>query len=161
MSIAGPQSDFHDYQGHERVRTWSWGPRDSEPRMTVLATSTSNLTYPSRPSEQEQLSRYSDRLRVGRPGFDSWQRQQIFLSSTVSRPVLGSNQLLIQWVPGSIFPALKWPGRETDHSPSNSVKVKYGGAIPPLPISFYGVVLDELSTGTHLPMSTNHCYVSG
>jgi hypothetical protein len=35
------------------------------------------------------LGRYSDRLRTERPGFDSRQRQWIFLYSTASRPALG------------------------------------------------------------------------
>jgi hypothetical protein len=35
-------------------------------------------------------SRYRDRLRAGRPRFNSRQGQEIFLLSTASRPVLGS-----------------------------------------------------------------------
>jgi hypothetical protein len=31
------------------------------------------------------------------------------------------------------FPEIKWPGSEADHSPASSVKVKNGGALPPLP----------------------------
>jgi hypothetical protein len=48
----------------------------------------------------DQLSRYSDGLRPGRPGFDSWQEQVILLFSTASRPALGPTQPPIQWVPG-------------------------------------------------------------
>jgi hypothetical protein len=36
---------------------------------------------------------------------------------------------------GAIFPGLKPPGREADHSPS-SAEVKNSGAIPPLPHRF-------------------------
>jgi hypothetical protein len=40
------------------------------------------------------------------------------LSSTISRPALGLTQ-----AEGS-FLGVKWPGRETDHSPSTSAQVK-------------------------------------
>jgi hypothetical protein len=39
-----------------------------------------------------EVSRYSDGLRVGWSGFDSWQVQQIFVFSTTPRPALGSTQ---------------------------------------------------------------------
>jgi hypothetical protein len=34
------------------------------------------------------------------------------------------------------FPGLKGPGREADHSPTNSADVKSGGTIPPLPHTY-------------------------
>jgi hypothetical protein len=37
---------------------------------------------------------------------------------------LGSTQPLIQWVPGALSPGAKWLGREADHSPLASAKVK-------------------------------------
>jgi len=37
------------------------------------------------------------------------------LLGTASRLALGPTQPLIQWVPGSLTPAVKWPGREADH----------------------------------------------
>jgi hypothetical protein len=40
-----------------------------------------------------------------------------------------------QWVSGAIFPRVKGPGREADHSSLSSAEVKNGGAIPPLPNS--------------------------
>jgi hypothetical protein len=46
------------------------------------------------------LSRYTNKLQAGRPGFDSQQRK-IFLFSTASRQALGPTQPPIQWVPGS------------------------------------------------------------
>jgi hypothetical protein len=55
------------------------------------------------------------RLRDGWPGFNSQQGQKI-LFSTESRPTLGPTQPLIQWVLGALYPAVKRPGREADHS---------------------------------------------
>jgi hypothetical protein len=40
--------------------------------------------------------------------------------STSSRPVLGSTQPTIQWVPGAPSPWVKRPGREPDHSSTAS-----------------------------------------
>jgi hypothetical protein len=36
-------------------------------------------------------------------------------------------------VDGVLSPGVKRPGREADHSPQSSAKVKNGGAIPPFP----------------------------
>jgi len=38
---------------------------------------------------------------TGRPGFDSRQGQEFFLFATTSRPILGSTQPAIQWVPAA------------------------------------------------------------
>jgi len=51
-------------------------------------------------------------LRTGRPGFDSRQGQGLYLFSTASRP------------PNQGEPGVKRPGRESDHSPPYSAKVK-------------------------------------
>jgi hypothetical protein len=48
----------------------------------------------------------------------------------------------IQGVSGPVSLGAKWPGREADHSPPPSFEVKNRGAIPPLPIHLYGVVLN-------------------
>jgi hypothetical protein len=66
-------------------------------------------------------SRYSDWLRTGRPRSRSSSpgRVKNFVFSTSSRPALGPTQLPIQWVPG-----VKRTGREADHSPPTSAKVK-------------------------------------
>jgi hypothetical protein len=57
---------------------------------------------------------------------------------------------------GAVFPRARGQGREVDHSPSSSAKVKNGRAIPPLPMHLYGVVHDELSMrkALSLPMYT-------
>jgi hypothetical protein len=77
------------------------------------------------------LSRYSDGLRAGRPGFDSRQCK-IFLFSTASRLALRLTQPPIRWVPGALSPGVKRKGPEADHSPQSSAEVKKGGAIHPL-----------------------------
>jgi hypothetical protein len=50
---------------------------------------------------------------------------------TASRPALAVTQLPIQWVPGTVSPGVKRPGRETDHSALSSAKVENGGAMLP------------------------------
>jgi hypothetical protein len=57
---------------------------------------------------------------------------KIFLFSTASRTALGSTQLPIQWVPGTLSPGEKLSRREAYHTPSRA-EVNNGGAIPPLP----------------------------
>jgi hypothetical protein len=50
--------------------------------------------------------------RAGRPGFDSWQGQEIFIFSTTARPALGSTQPPLQCLPGALSPEVKRPGHE-------------------------------------------------
>jgi hypothetical protein len=69
------------------------------------------------------------RVWAGRPGLNSWQGQEIFLYSTVSRLVLAPTQLSSEWVPGIPFQTMKLPGQEADRSPLFSVKVKSGGVV--------------------------------
>jgi hypothetical protein len=79
-------------------------------------------------------SRYSDWLRAGRPRGRSSSpgRGKIFLFSTLSRPVLGPTQPLIQWVLGALSPGVKRPGCEANHSPLMP-KSRKRGSIHPLP----------------------------
>jgi hypothetical protein len=51
-------------------------------------------------------------------------RVKTFLFPKSSRPALGSTQPPIQWVPCTLSPVVKWPGREVDHSPPASAEVK-------------------------------------
>jgi hypothetical protein len=44
--------------------------------------------------------------------------------SKSSRPALRFTQSPIQWVRGAVFPGVKRPGREVDHSPPTSAEVK-------------------------------------
>jgi hypothetical protein len=48
----------------------------------------------------------------------------IYLFTTASRRTLGHTQPPIQWVPGDLSLGVKRPGREADHSPPSSAKVK-------------------------------------
>jgi hypothetical protein len=76
------------------------------------------------------LSRYSDGIRTGRPGFDSRQGMRYFLFSTASIPVLRPTQPPIQWIAGAPSPKVKRLGHEADHSPPSTSEDKYGGDIP-------------------------------
>jgi hypothetical protein len=69
---------------------------------------------------------YSDWLRAGRPRGRSSSPGRImnFLFSKSSRSALGPTQPPIQWVPGALFPEVKQPGREANHSPTASAEVK-------------------------------------
>jgi hypothetical protein len=62
-------------------------------------------------------------LRTGRPGFDSRQGQGLF-SSPPCLSALRPTQRPVQWIPGSLSPRVKWPGRRADHSPPSSADVK-------------------------------------
>jgi hypothetical protein len=57
-------------------------------------------------------------------GFESRPGMGIFLFTTASRPALGPIRPPIQWVPGAPSLRAERPGREDDHSPQSSVKVK-------------------------------------
>jgi hypothetical protein len=48
----------------------------------------------------------------------------------------------IQWVPGTIYPGVKRPGLEAEHSPSSSTEVKNDRTVLPQPICLHGVVLN-------------------
>jgi hypothetical protein len=89
------------------------------------------LTHLTR-MEPGGLSRYCDWLRARLSRFDSRQGQEVSLYSTASGPALGSTQLHIQWVPGTLHAGVKWPGPQADHSSPSSAKVKNDGAITPL-----------------------------
>jgi hypothetical protein len=65
-------------------------------------------------------------LRAGRQG------QDLSLFPTASRPAMGSTQPPLQWRTGALSPGVKWPGRESDHSPPPSAEVDNGAATAPL-----------------------------
>ena len=54
------------------------------------------------------------------PGFQSRQGQGGFLFSKASRPSMGPTQPPVQWIQG-VFPGVKRPGRQVDHSYSSEV----------------------------------------
>jgi hypothetical protein len=49
---------------------------------------------------------------------------KFFSLTLASRPALGPTQPPMQWVPGALSLGVKWPGRETDHSPPSSTEAK-------------------------------------
>jgi hypothetical protein len=46
----------------------------------------------------QSIQRLTTHWKTGRPGFDVWQSQRIFLLASVSRAALGPIQALMQWV---------------------------------------------------------------
>jgi hypothetical protein len=73
--------------------------------------------------------------------------------------LLRPTQPPIQWVPGALSLAVKWPGYETDRSPPSSAEVRMRGAIPPPPIRLHEVVLSlsKRATLPYLYHHTGHC----
>jgi hypothetical protein len=69
------------------------------------------------------LSRYSDLIRVGRPGFDFRQRSNFSLPSQPPDR-LWAHPASYTMGTGCSFPVVKWLGREPDHSPPTSDEVK-------------------------------------
>jgi hypothetical protein len=76
-------------------------------------------------------------------GFDSRRRGLgILLFTTPSRTALGPTQRPIQSVPGALSLGVKRPGRQADHSPPSSAKVKNAWNYTSTPqIRLHGVVL--------------------
>jgi hypothetical protein len=64
----------------------------------------------------------------------------IFPFAAMSRLALGPTQPPIQWIPKALFPGIKRPDRQADHSPPSSVEVKNARSFA-LPIRPNGVVL--------------------
>jgi hypothetical protein len=51
----------------------------------------------------------------------------------VASSLTGNQPALYKMGTGAVSLGIKWQGREADHLPRFSAKVKNGGAIPPLP----------------------------
>jgi hypothetical protein len=66
--------------------------------------------------------------RSRRTGFDSRQGQDFSLLHSVQTSLRRTHPLGAR----GVFPGVKRPGREADHSPPSNAEVKNGGAIPPL-----------------------------
>jgi hypothetical protein len=92
-----------------------------------------------------------DWQQSGWPGFNFQQGQEIFLYSTASRLALRPIQPPKNQVPGALSTWVMQPGREAEHSTPSSGEVKYGGAVPPLPLCHHGIVHIESRTRTSLP----------
>jgi hypothetical protein len=74
-------------------------------------------------------------MDYGLDGWDSIPGRGKKFFSTAFRSALGPTQLPIQWVPQSLSPRVKHPGREADGSPPSSV-ISNGGATPTLSNTF-------------------------
>jgi hypothetical protein len=106
-------------------------------------------------SRDSSVQRWATGWEIGVLGFDSWRGLGIFLFTTVSRTALGSTQPPNQWVQGPLSWGVKRQGREADHSPPSSAKVKESGSIPPLPqYAFMAWCSVKRSTGKTLPFLT-------
>jgi len=57
------------------------------------------------------------------PGFKSWQGQESFLFSKMTRPLLELIQSPVQKAP-QFFPRVQQMGHQVDHSPSASTEIK-------------------------------------
>jgi hypothetical protein len=77
-------------------------------------------------SRYRSRNQCSDLLRAGRQRDRSLNpcRVKNFLFSTYPRPALRPTQPPIQRVSGALSPRVNRPGREADHSPPTSAKVK-------------------------------------
>jgi hypothetical protein len=62
------------------------------------------------------------------------------LNHNPSRPALRSTQTPIQWVPEALFPGVKRPRREVNHSPPTNAEVKKIWIYTSTPIRLHGVV---------------------
>jgi hypothetical protein len=81
--------------------------------------------------------------------FESQQGLGIFLYTTMSRLALGPTHPPIQWVPGTLSLGVKRPGREADHSPPSSAKVKnvWNYASPPQYMAMAWCSVKKISQG--------------
>jgi hypothetical protein len=123
------------------------GSSSTRPRFCL-----SNSLFISHPTKKSgQLSRYSDELRVGRPGL--WFPAEARFFSPPQRPdrLWGTPSLLSNWYWG-FFSWEEGQGREADHSPPSSADVKNGRVIPPLlhTSSWHGALINQ-AQGQFLP----------
>jgi hypothetical protein len=62
--------------------------------------------------------------KIEKSQFNSQLGQGIFYVSKISRPTLPSTQPPIQRTLEALFPGVKRPGHEADHSPPSSAEIK-------------------------------------
>jgi hypothetical protein len=94
---------------------------------------------------------YSDGLRAGWSGFDSRQRQRIFIFSAVFRSAVWPTDSRIECVRGAFFLEVKWQRDEAHHSPPSNTEVRIGRVLQlHSSIRLHGIVLNWLNAGTTL-----------
>jgi hypothetical protein len=81
-------------------------------------------------SEGVGITRCSDELRAGRPGFDSWQCTFILCGIQTD---FGAHPASCTMGTGDSFPGVKRQRREADYSLPSSAEIRKGRAIIPLP----------------------------
>jgi hypothetical protein len=86
-------------------------------------------------------------------GFNSWQGQSFSLLQSI-QTCSGAHQASYPMGIRAISAGVKQPGREADHSPPSSSKVKMVELNLHSAIHLHGIVLNELSAGTTLPHYT-------
>jgi hypothetical protein len=75
-------------------------------------------------------------------GFDSRRGLGVLFTTAVSRTALGSTQLPIQWIRGTLSLGVKRPEREADHSSPSSAEIKeWVELYLHSPIRLHGVVI--------------------
>jgi hypothetical protein len=70
--------------------------------------------------------------------------QGLFTFTTASRQALGPYQFPIHWVLAALFPQVKRPEREADHSPQSTAEVKNAWSYTSTPPTrLHGVVINS------------------
>jgi hypothetical protein len=70
----------------------------------------------------------------------------MFLFFTASRPALGPTQPTIQQALGALYPGVKWPGHEADHSLASNTEMKKQ-SYTSTPPCHHGMVFNYLAQG--------------
>jgi hypothetical protein len=102
---------------HRRLNPWGFIIKNSLSTLSLLFIT---VTDTSRGSSVSIVAG----VWAGRRWFDSRQVQGVFILVTASSLILGPSQPPIQRVPGALSLVVRQPGREADHSPPASAKVK-------------------------------------
>jgi hypothetical protein len=105
-------------------RCWRHDMLRFEAELFILNAYRAKLTLPLRSNFQYRSSLISIHVDMNTNCLNRSHLPPHFLFSTSSRPALGPTQPPIQWVTGALFPRVKRPGRESDHSPPFSAEVK-------------------------------------
>jgi hypothetical protein len=86
------------------------------------------------------------RLKAGRRGFDSWQKQgmDFFLFATVSKLTLDPIQIPMKWVLVALSLGIKWSGHGAGTRLSLVLMLMHGAILPPsIMSSWWGAELSE------------------
>jgi hypothetical protein len=106
--------------------SWNSNSGNDNPTLKAKQNRECSRNFSHCESNYVERRQYSDWPRAGWPRGRSPSpgRVKTFLFSMTSRPALGPTQPHIQWVPRTLSPGVKRPGREADHSPITCAEVK-------------------------------------